>query len=127
MSVSAALRTLLWSESVCPDGSTDVPADHYSPHPALIAKLQIDWDAFTDRLPADFEPENHWQGISHEPAWDAWDQLAHDWILTRNGHGAGFWDGDWIEPIASHLTNLAKQSGEISVFLCDREIYPYGD
>jgi len=22
---------------------------------------------------------------------------AHDFWLTRNGHGAGFWDGDWSE------------------------------
>ena len=125
MSVSAALRTLLWSESVCPDGHTDVPADHYSAHPSLITRLESDWEAFTNRLPDDFEPENQWLGMSHELDWDAWDQLAHDWILTRNGHGAGFWDGDWIEPVASHLTNLAHQSGEISVILCDSEIYPY--
>ena len=71
MSVSAALRTLLWSESVCPDGSADVPADHYSAHPSLIARLESDWEEFTDRLPADFEPENQWQGMSPEPEWDA--------------------------------------------------------
>lgn len=23
------------------------------------------------------------------------DQMGHDFWLTRNGHGAGFWDGDW--------------------------------
>ena len=128
MSTAAALRTLLWSESVCPDGFNDVPADHYSASPALIARIESDWEAFCDRLPADFEPENAWRGgkMSPEPGWDAWDQLAHDWILTRNGHGAGFWDGDWIEPIGDHLTNLAHQSGELTVLLCDSEIHPYG-
>ena len=25
---------------------------------------------------------------------------GHDFWLTRNGHGAGFWDGDWIAPVA---------------------------
>ena len=124
MSVSAALRTLLWSESVCPDGSADVPADHYSAHPSLIARLESDWEEFTDRLPADFEPENQWQGMSPEPEWDAWDQLAHDWILTRNHHGAGFWDGDWIEPVASHLTNLAHKSGELSAFCATQKSTP---
>jgi hypothetical protein len=24
-------------------------------------------------------------------------QAGHDFWLTRNGHGAGFWDGDWPE------------------------------
>ena len=33
VSVTSALTTLLWSESVCPDGETDVPADHYTPRP----------------------------------------------------------------------------------------------
>lgn len=126
MSTSTALGTLLWSESVCPDGETDVPADHYSASPALIARIESDWEAFTDRLPDDFEPENVWRGLHPDPHWDAWDQLAHDWILTRNRHGAGFWDGGWIEPIGAHLTNLAHESGELNVILCDREIHPYG-
>jgi hypothetical protein len=39
-------------------------------------------------------------------------QAGHDFWLTRNGHGAGFWDGDWSEPAASQLTNAAKVFGE---------------
>jgi hypothetical protein len=27
-------------------------------------------------------------------------QAGHDFWLTRNGHGAGFWDGDWSDPYA---------------------------
>ena len=105
MSTSTALGTLLWSESVCPDGETDVPADHYYPSPALIARIETDWEAFTDRLPDDFEPENAWRGISPWPGWDAWDQLAHDWILTRNGHGL----------IPRHAFSGSKSSGKRSV------------
>src|SRR5208337_2249077 len=30
-------------------------------------------------------------------------QAGHDFWLTRNGHGAGFWDGDWTEPAATKL------------------------
>ena len=35
-------------------------------------------------------------------------QAGHDFWLTRNGHGAGFWDGDWPEPAATELDKLAK-------------------
>src|SRR6267142_5549151 len=35
------------------------------------------------------------------------DRIAHDFWLTRNRHGAGFWDGDYPEPIATQLTDLA--------------------
>lgn len=52
---------------------------------------------------------------------DAWDdsQAGHDFWLTRNGHGAGFWDGDWPEPDASILTRLSKQAGEVNLYVGD--------
>lgn len=37
---------------------------------------------------------------------------AHDLWLTRCGHGAGFWDGDWPEPAASRMTDYAHALGE---------------
>lgn len=48
-----------------------------------------------------------------------WQQAAHDFWLTRNGHGCGFWDGDWPEPDASRLTELSKTFGEISAYKGD--------
>lgn len=38
------------------------------------------------------------------------ERLGHDFWLTRNGHGAGFWDGDWSE-IGDTLTALCKPYG----------------
>lgn len=43
-------------------------------------------------------------------------QAGHDFWLTRNGHGAGFWDGDWPEPQASILTELAKGFGDFDTY-----------
>lgn len=34
-----------------------------------------------------------------------------DFHLTRNGHGAGFWDGDWPDDLGRKLTALAKPYG----------------
>ena len=42
---------------------------------------------------------------------------GHDFWLTRNGHGAGFWDGDWPEPAASILTELAQSFGECYILV----------
>jgi hypothetical protein len=43
---------------------------------------------------------------------------AHDFWLTRNGHGAGFWDGDW--PInGERLTELSKEFGEVDLYVGD--------
>lgn len=44
---------------------------------------------------------------------------AHDFWLTRNGHGAGFWDGDWPEPMADTLTQAAKAFGECNLYAGD--------
>jgi hypothetical protein len=44
---------------------------------------------------------------------------GHDFWLTRNGHGAGFWDGDWEEPTATTLTNASKKFGEVDLYVGD--------
>ncbi len=47
------------------------------------------------------------------------DQAGHDFWLTRNGHGAGFWDGDWPEEIGKKLTAAAKKFGETDLYVGD--------
>lgn len=46
-------------------------------------------------------------------------QAGHDFWLTRNGHGAGFWDGDWPEPAATRLTKAAHSCGEYTLYVGD--------
>jgi hypothetical protein len=37
------------------------------------------------------------------------EQAGHDFWLTRNGHGAGFWEtGDWTEEAGRILTDASK-------------------
>jgi hypothetical protein len=51
------------------------------------------------------------------------EELAgHDFWLTRNHHGAGFWDGDWKEPEAVELTRIAHTYGEVYVHLDGEEL-----
>lgn len=49
------------------------------------------------------------------------EQMGHDFWLTRNHHGVGFWDRPEIygEEFANKLTNLAHSFGEINVHLGD--------
>lgn len=44
--------------------------------------------------------------------------FGHDLWLTRNGHGAGFWDGDWDENIGDVMTKYCQTL---------HENYVYGD
>lgn len=43
----------------------------------------------------------------------------HDFWLTRNGHGAGFWDGDYEESDGEKLTALSKEFGELNLIVGD--------
>ena len=46
------------------------------------------------------------------------EQAGHDFWLTRNHHGAGFWDGDY--PInGDKLTELSEQFGSLDLYITD--------
>lgn len=45
--------------------------------------------------------------------------IAHDFWLTRNGHGAGFWDGDYPKPLGDQLTKISKIFGSCDLYLGD--------
>jgi len=47
------------------------------------------------------------------------DQAGHDFWLTRNGHGAGFWDGDYLEEDGKLLTEISKIFGECYLYVGD--------
>ena len=42
---------------------------------------------------------------------------GYDLWMTRNGHGVGFWDGDWPEPLAEILTDAAKRLGNVDLYV----------
>lgn len=51
-----------------------------------------------------------------------WGQFGHDFWLTRNGHGAGFWDRGYGD-FGDVLTKWAKTFGEVDLFVnADNEI-----
>jgi hypothetical protein len=55
------------------------------------------------------------------------EELAgHDFWLTRNHHGAGFWDGDWEDQAEKELTQISHEFGEISIILDDNDRLVYG-
>lgn len=53
----------------------------------------------------------NWRDIEDDPS-----RAGHDFWLTRNGHGAGFWDGDWPEEAGERLSDAAKEFGEQNIY-----------
>jgi len=58
---------------------------------------------------------NHAGLVSGNP-----DRAGQDFWLTRNRHGAGFWDGAWPQAAAQELTKAAHAYGEQSLYTTDR-------
>lgn len=109
------IETALWSsnDESRPDGG-DPMDDNYGPEdlaPSALARLTACLESFlTQAAPilatlGDFEID--------------YTDIAHDLWLTQNRHGAGFWDGDWPEPQATALTDLAHSIGEINLVIGD--------
>jgi len=52
----------------------------------------------------------------HETYAQAWEYMGHDFALTRNGHGAGFWDRGH-GALGEKLSEAARVYGEASVYI----------
>lgn len=99
--VNGYLEAAVWTDS--PDDGTEWG--------------QLSQDA-TEKAKKDcqsFALKAHLAGIPLESLKDAaYQQIGHDLWLTRNGHGAGFWDRPKMyngQQIADHLSSLCKEMG----------------
>ena len=79
------------------------------------AKEKMRKDCREFKLNAMFGSENLLEGYLPE-------QIGHDFWLTRNGHGCGFWDGDYEEEIGEKLTKISKEFGEQHLAVYDGKI-----
>lgn len=100
----AYVDALLWSST--PDGET---WDIDDCAPDMIRRAFVETESFLYRFGC---------FIDAEPTAPGLDRAGHDFALTRNGHGAGFWDGSW--PVyADMFTAGAKSFGEVDLYRGD--------
>lgn len=83
-----------------------------------LAERECDWGFFdiTDIEDPDLrdETQSDLEGFfksHHETIEGRENQAGHDFYLTRYGHGAGFWDGDWPRETGQTLTKAAHAYG----------------
>lgn len=102
---TAYIRTALWTETDEDGEPLDKNYKADDIHPDTLARMVADCARFQksngDRLPI--------VRLS---------RAGHDFWLTRNGHGAGFWDGDWPEH-GEALTASAKTYGTFDLYVGD--------
>ncbi len=102
--LASYLETALWSSI----GDDDNPLDDYSIldiSAESVLQASKDVDSF-EELSLDLLSDD-----------DKGQHIGHDFWLTRNGHGAGFWDGDYINGDA--LTILAKKFKPVDMYVGD--------
>jgi hypothetical protein len=87
----------------------DDECKEYDLSPALIEEWQIHGESFYVRALLWFDHENCKRAEKDEPIKFIFD-LAHDFVFTALGHGAGFWEKgvtDWLY-YNDNLEKLAK-------------------
>lgn len=72
--------------------------------PEITEKVGSQWDSIDDFYDLMQPSEN---------------QTEYDYILTRNHHGAGFWDGDWVFEVSEILASAASCQPEFSAYVGD--------
>lgn len=112
----AFLECALWSSTECDeDGNMGSPLDeNYGPEdfdPKTLAGLRADCEGF-------------WQANAETmlSVCDDASQHGHDFWLTRNGHGAGFWDRGY-GAIGDELSKAAKVYGGVDLMARDGKVH----
>lgn len=96
-------------------GVDDIDGNDCQPDPSdigllTLAEMDKDCDEFLTKA-------NHL--ITDEMDYE---QVARDFWFTRNGHGCGFWDGNYPEPAATQLTDIAKSFGPYTLYRGDNSL-----
>ena len=110
----AYVECALWASSDIDEQGSKSLADNYTTsqiRDKTLEKMEKDCDKFFTILEEKkLEPFPYQHDLR---------RAGHDFWLTRNGHGAGFRDGDWEENIAKELYEIAKSFGEFNLLVCD--------
>lgn len=116
---NAYIESALWSSM----DDDDVPLDrNYGVEDIALetlVRMQADCRAFVEANEDAIVAAIDSGQVRCGPDFEEYGHAGHDFWLTRNGHGAGFWDGDWPEPWADLLDKAAKAAGECDLYVGD--------
>lgn len=147
----AYVTVALWAETDESNESGGEPLDkNYGPEdvaPSTLKELTEECAAFRAMEWTHTNPKapegrtrtthtvNEWCALIERPAqyqdsqgntWTTDEQDGHDFYLTRNGHGVGYWDRGY-GPIGDILTDAAKSYGTSGLYVGDDgKIYTHG-
>jgi hypothetical protein len=112
----AYITTALWSSTDDDGNPLDADYGREDLAPATLEAMKKDCDTFYEKA-GDFFYEEYC--LKYGPDFGIDGRAGHDFWLTRNGHGAGFWDSDWNEEAGKVLTELSKTFREVDLYIGD--------
>lgn len=115
--IDGYMAALLWSSTDTTDGGETVNLDEYEISTAAADRCRADCFAFFSTNRADIDA-----AAAHYASADGatgYQMAGHDFALTRNHHGAGFWDGDLPERLGARLTKASEAAGSCDLYLGD--------
>lgn len=120
-SLQQLAATLLWSETDDDDTPLDHEYDTSDFEPSSLDKLHLKFQTFLSKAEAEVTKlkGSDWASIDDFYTGSATGgfYLEHDYILTVNRHGCGFWEkSDWDPEVGKILTDLAHQEKGIHCF-----------
>ena len=89
--------------------------------PTSLKQLETEYEQFCDRVPDCINiSEDCLVCVSGDP----FTQFAHDYVMTRMGHGVGFWEtSDWEEYAGKILTKMCREQGPLETITEDGIVY----
>ena len=110
--VSAYIECALWSSMDQKANGDEIQFEDYEPSEELLIQAEKDCKAFIDKCGDLVEVYL----TSQTPS-----QAGHDFWLTREGHGTGFWDRG-LEALGERLSDIAKSFGEGNLYIGDDDL-----
>ena len=120
--VHSFLQTLLWSTSDNMEGNLDDKYDIEDFGAGAFVWIRKDCSEFLKLCETEgytFTTYLNWYGNEQ---WSQLEQAAHDYCLTRNGEGTGFWDREaetYPDMDLDRLSELARSRGGVTAYLED--------
>jgi hypothetical protein len=119
--LDAYIEAALWAETAIGDPKEEEEGDRFDSSFQTMGYTEEDISKETmDQMKEDctkFLNENYDLIKNDEDNAGNFEQAGHDFWLTRAGHGAGYWDGDWSN--GDELTAACKKFKNIDLYVGD--------
>ena len=113
----AYVGAALWSSTDDDGEPMDAGRDISDIAPDTLAGMRDDCETFANANASDIQAARD-SGVYVAGERYGYSQVGHDFWLTRNGHGAGFWDRG-LGDIGERLSAAARACGEVNLFVND--------